>query len=434
MDSTLPELYKDYGIYSNWRNMPSAIDGLKPVERRVLYAAYKIARNKLVKSRQIDAYTIGHYHPHGECYGTVVQMVKQGFLEGQGNFGTNVGTEFMPPAAPRYTECAMKQKTIDLAFRYINTVPLIETELNDYEPEFLPTMFPLCLIGKTYTQGIGFGFRTYIPCYEEKDLYKRLLWLLGKRKTKPIVSPITDCIILSDNNVLDELLKTGTAKIEVQGVLDINIRTSTVALKSWPPGKKFQSILNKFSKELNDNMIGFTDLSSETTNIVFQVLRERNRSKIFEAFIEKLKEAVTGFISFENTIVNNNVPIVSPIDKMLLNTHKVFSSINKITLEKNIEVLSQTISEYEMLEKMKEPLTDSLAKKLEYDDSVRYISEKTEITQKNINELLQKYRIKKLLTLNTDTTQLQNERTTHSNNLKDLDTFILTQYGDYCSS
>jgi len=67
MDINLPKLYREYGIYSNFRNFPSALDGLKPVERRVLLSAYKIARDKLVKSRQVDAYTIGHFHPHGEC-------------------------------------------------------------------------------------------------------------------------------------------------------------------------------------------------------------------------------------------------------------------------------------------------------------------------------------------------------------------------------
>ena len=79
MDRRLPKLYKDYGEYSNWRTLPFDIDGLKPVERRVLLSAYKIARQKLVKSRQVDAYTIGHYHPHGEVYGTIVQMVRQGY-------------------------------------------------------------------------------------------------------------------------------------------------------------------------------------------------------------------------------------------------------------------------------------------------------------------------------------------------------------------
>ena len=175
MDQTLPKLYKEYGQYSNWRNFPLDIDGLKPVERRVLLSAYKIARAKFVKSRQVDAYTIGHYHPHGECYGTVVQLVRQGFLIGQGNFGSNVGVEPIGPAAPRYTECKMDPRTLELAFKYIKYVPEIPTEMGDKEPAYLPTMIPICLLGSDYTQGIGFGYKTYIPCYTFEDLRGRLM-------------------------------------------------------------------------------------------------------------------------------------------------------------------------------------------------------------------------------------------------------------------
>ena len=50
MDNNLPKLYRDYGEYSNYRNFPLDIDGLKPVERRVLLSAFKIAKNKFVKS------------------------------------------------------------------------------------------------------------------------------------------------------------------------------------------------------------------------------------------------------------------------------------------------------------------------------------------------------------------------------------------------
>jgi len=269
MDQRLPQLYKDYGNYSNWRSMPLDLDGLKPVERRVLLSAYKIARQKFVKSRQVDAYTIGHYHPHGECYGSIVQLVRQGFLTGQGNFGTNVGVEPVGPAAPRYTECKINQLILDLAFKYIDHVPFVDTELGDTEPLFLPAMFPICLMGTEYTQGIGFGYKTFIPCYNIKDLYQRLLWLLGIRKRKPIIAPITDCEILSPQPILDGLLTTGSAKIEVKGVIDINIRNNTVTLKSWPPGKRFESMLNKFAAELDSGMVGFTDLSASETKIVF---------------------------------------------------------------------------------------------------------------------------------------------------------------------
>jgi len=101
-----------------------------------LYSAYKIAK-KFVKSRQVDAYTIGHFHPHGEVYGTIVHLVRQGFLDGQGNFGSNVGVDVIGPAAPRYTECRISQKSLDLFFKYIDYVPFIDTELGDKEPEYL---------------------------------------------------------------------------------------------------------------------------------------------------------------------------------------------------------------------------------------------------------------------------------------------------------
>ena len=287
MDSNLPKLYKDYGEYSNYRNFPLDIDGLKPVERRVLLAAYKIARTGLVKSRRVDAHTTGHYHPHGSCYGTIVQMVRQGFMIGQGNFGTNVGVEPVGPAADRYTECRIHPKTLDMAFKYVKHVPWVTTEMDDQEPSFLPTMYPICLMGSDYTQGIGFGFKTYIPCYDQRDLQQRLLWLLGIRKRKPIIAPITNCNITSPPDVVESLLTTGKAKIDVEGVIVEQPRTNTVILKSWPPGKKFESLLKKFSKELSDGMIGFTDVSVAETEIKFQVLRERNRDKIYKEFALK---------------------------------------------------------------------------------------------------------------------------------------------------
>ena len=354
MDQNLPRLYKDYGGYSNYRNFPLDIDGLKPVERRVLLSAYKIARAKFVKSRQVDSYTTGHYHPHGECYGTVVQLVRQGFLIGQGNFGTNVGVEPVGPAAPRYTECQMHPKTIDLAFRYVNHVPWIDTEMGAKEPAYLPTMFPICLMGTEYTQGIGFGFKTFIPCFTINDLYQRLLWLLGIRKRQPTIAPLTDCNILSDKTVLQKLLTTGKAKIEVEGIVEINKRANTATLRSWPPGKRFQTFLTKFSKELSEGLIGFTDLSVSETNIVFQVVRERNRDKIFDAFVEKLNDVMKGFISFETIVVDEDKKVLTKsIDDMLMDTYNVFTKANETMLNHEVDKIDSIVTEYQVLAKIR---------------------------------------------------------------------------------
>ena len=434
MDYLLPHLYKDYGTYSNYRNFPLDLDGLKPVERRVLLSAYKIARNGFVKSRQVDAYTIGHYHPHGECYGTIVQLVRQGFLTGQGNFGTNVGIEPVGPAAPRYTECKISQQSLDMAFKYFKYTTMVDTELGDKEPFYLPTMFPICLMGNEYTQGIGFGYKTYIPCYDVKDLYQRLLWLLKIRKRKPIIQPITNCNITSSPDVVESLLTTGKAKIAVSGVFDVNLRNNTVVLKSWPPGKRFESFLNKFSTELDSGMIGFTDLSVTETDISFQVLRERNRDKIFKDFVKKLKNEVNGTISFENVLVDvNQQVIIKSVDDMLLDTYNMFTKTNESMLNEEISKVNELISEYSILEKIKAPLAKCIGEGRDIDFSLNVIKKSTGVDIETSKMLIDKYKIRKLLTLNTDTTELENKVKEFSDNLSNLTNFVLEQYNGLCN-
>ena len=175
MDKNVPEFYRSYGKYVNaFRAFPLDLDGLKPVERRVLLSAYQIASERFVKSARVDGHCLGHYHPHGTSYGTIVQLVRQGFLSGQGSFGANIGVEPTPPAAMRYTGCRLSKTTKSLAFKLIKYVPWQLGELDEKEPLFLPTMFPLCLLGEEYTQGIGFGYKTFIPCFKIEDLYKRI--------------------------------------------------------------------------------------------------------------------------------------------------------------------------------------------------------------------------------------------------------------------
>lgn len=427
MDQRLPNLYKEYGQYSNWRNIPSEIDGLKPVERRVLLSAYKIARTGFVKSRQVDSYTTGHYHPHGEVYGTVVQLVKQGFLIGQGNFGTNVGVEPVGAAASRYTECKLNPKMMELVFKYIKYVPFVDTELQDTEPLYLPTMYPLCLLGSEYSQGIGFGYRTFLPCYTIRDLHQRLLWLLGIRKRKPIIAPITDCTITSSSEDVESLLTTGKAKIDVTGVLDIHTRQNKVILKSWPSGKRFETILNKFSDELSQNIIGFNDFSASETNIEFQILRDRNRDKLFSEFLSKLTDAVAGSISFENVLIDkdNNV-IVKSVDQMLIDTYNMFTKINEDMLKDVIRKIDESIDEYKLLEEIK-PLVAKYIN-LDIDVATKNIAKDSKITENVISGILDKYKIKKLLTVVTDTTNLQKDKASLQSNLKNINSYVLDQY------
>jgi DNA gyrase/topoisomerase IV subunit A len=434
MDKSIPVLYKQYGEYVNSsRAFPLDIDGLKPVERRVLLTAYMVAREKFVKSVRIDGTCLARFHPHGSSYGTIVQLVKQGLLDGQGNFGTDVGVESVGAAAPRYTEAKLAKIAEKLVFKYINYVPWQTNDLSEKEPKFLPAMFPICLVGTEYTQGIGFGYKTLIPCYKVNDLYSRLLWLLKGTKTKPTIKPITDCKILSSNSVLEDLLTTGKATLDLEGIYATEARTNTVIIESWAPGRKFESILGKFDKLLSNGDVGFSDHSTTKTKIVFEVLKQRNRDKIFEDLVKEVKTAVTGKISFETIVVDidGNVKLKS-IDQLLLDTFEMFTKVNEDYLNAEILKIKEQINENEALEKIRPYLGKELSNVMKSDSKViiERISKQSGVAEEMVKTLFGKHRITKLLTLNTDINQLQTDLNIQIDNLKNLRSYVLKQYGE----
>lgn len=432
MDNILPKMYKSYGEYINsFRSFPLDLDGLKPVERRILLSAFQIAKDKLVKSAKVSGMCMGSYHPHGDNYPSIVNLVNQGFLIGQGNFGTKCGVDPTGAASSRYTECKSSKDIINMAFKYVKHVPWEALEL-EKEPLYLPTMIPFCLIGKEYTQGIGFGFRTFIPCYKIEDLKKRLFYLLGKIKEKPIIKPITDCDILASDEELEELLTKGKAKINVKGIYEIDNLRKKVYLKSWPTGNLFQSLLKKFSKELESQDIGFTDSSTTETNIVFEVLKQRNVNLIFKNFVKKLDEVLKGSITFETIVVDLDRKVKNmSVDDLLLNTYKMYTETNKTMLNYEIGRCNKLIEENLLIEKVRPVLSKYITNKVK-DPSIIIdkITSETQIDKKVVIRLLQENRISKLLTADTDITKFKEEIKSLQNNLNNIEVFVLDQYNN----
>jgi len=433
MDKLIPEMYRTYGRYVNeFRSFPLKDDGCKPVERRVLLSAFEIAREKYVKSARIDGHCIGHYHPHGTSYGTITQLVKQGFLDPQGNFGHNLGVEPSPAAAMRYTEAKLSKFAMSNSFRLINYVERQESEL-DEEPIFLPSMFPVCLLGRDYTQGIGFGYRTYIPCYKLKDLHQRLLWLLKAIDTEPIIKPVSSSTIISSDEDLKQLLTTGKAAIKTQGIIEEFRNSCKVIVKSWPEGKRFNSILSKFSKELDNGDIGFADLSNAASgnNIQFQVLKQRNRDKIYLNFVKKLKAALKGSISFEIMIstLNGQVELCS-VDEFLLHCYKNFSEVTKVMLNSEYSKNEEKIQENLDLSKLREPLRSFLSNrdKEPLDESYKRLSEESTLSVERVKDLMRRHRLNKLITMDFDVTKLYETKTEIEEHLNKLNEFVLDQY------
>jgi DNA gyrase/topoisomerase IV subunit A len=414
---------------------PLEIDGLRPVERRILVTAYQVAKERFVKSAKVDGYTTGNYHPHGSVYGTIVQLVFNKHLEGQGGWKVKWGIRPTEASDMRYTECRMARKTLDLAFQLIDYVPMVETVADKLqkEPVFLPTMFPMCLLNEEPIQGIGFGYRTHVPCYRLEDLYKRLLFLLKKTKEKPTIKPVTDCKILSLDSVLEGLLTTGKGSIEVQGLIRKEPSHHKIILKSWPPGRSFEALLGKFKSELENQDIGFIDESSKAnggTHIVFEVLKQRNRDEIYEKFLKKLEEAIKGAMSFETIVVDRNLNVRTwSIDEFLLSSYNMFIELNKKMLTAEINKLQGLKDEYKLLEKIRPHLGKHLREReIVVDQIVKALSEETKEDEKTIKDLFSKYRISKLLSLKLDIDAIDKEQADLHNNLTNLQSFVLKQY------
>ncbi|HHX00796.1 MAG TPA: DNA gyrase subunit A, partial [Acholeplasmataceae bacterium] len=186
----LEDIFGDrFGRYSKYiiqdRAIPDVRDGLKPVQRRILYAMYKLgmfSNKPYKKSARIVGEVIGKYHPHGDTsvYDAMVRM-SQDFksrlplIDMHGNNGSIDGD---PAAAMRYTEARLSlyAETLleDLNKKTVGFVPNFDDE--EYEPTVLPAKFPNLFVNGS--SGISAGYATEIPPHNVGEMIKATIYRL----------------------------------------------------------------------------------------------------------------------------------------------------------------------------------------------------------------------------------------------------------------
>ncbi|MDQ3811937.1 MAG: DNA topoisomerase [Chloroflexota bacterium] len=180
--------YAEYGVSSNARAIPDARDGLKPVQRRILWFMYRMgwdASHDTVKSAEVVGTVMGQAHPHGQdaIYDAAVRLaqdfsLRYPLIEGQGNFGSD---DDDPAAAMRYTEMRLSRiGEIMLADIGKDTVPLAPTYKQDprvLEPYYLPARVPPAVNGQ---DGVGLGFATRVPPHNLREMLNACIALLDR--------------------------------------------------------------------------------------------------------------------------------------------------------------------------------------------------------------------------------------------------------------
>ncbi|KAF3363154.1 DNA gyrase subunit A [Chlamydiales bacterium STE3] len=290
------------------RALPDARDGLKPSQRRILYAMRQLNLTPGAKHRKcakICGDTSGDYHPHGEMviYPTLVRMaqnwaMRYSLVDGQGNFGSIDGD---PPAAMRYTEARLTHSAIDLMEDLEkDTVDLVPNyDETKREPTVFPAKFPNLLCNGT--TGIAVGMATNIPPHNLNELIKATLILVDQPQASieelMHVMPGPDFPTggtICGYRGIKEAYHTGRGKIFLRGLIRIeemenNPDRQRLVIDEIPYNVNKSRLIEQIADLINSKTImGISDLRDESDKDGMRIVLELKRGEIPDVTINQL--------------------------------------------------------------------------------------------------------------------------------------------------
>ncbi len=274
------------------RALPDVRDGLKPVQRRILYAMLQNLNLKPSNSHRKSAAVVGEvlarFHPHGDvaCYEAMVRMaqdfsLRYPLIDGQGNFGSLDGDN---AAAYRYTEAKLRELALEVVGEIDQeTVPFRDNfDSTVVEPVVLPSRVPNLLInGAT---GIAVGMATSIPPHNLKDTIKALVELskdseLSVSKLASLIKGPdfpTGCNILNSQKELVEMYETGRGSVRMRGEWEVEEQArgkQCIVITSIPYAVNKSTLVERIAGLIVDRKVPqLVDVRDESTDEVRVVL------------------------------------------------------------------------------------------------------------------------------------------------------------------
>ncbi len=268
------------------RALPDVRDGLKPVQRRILFTMHNelqlYADRKPVKCARITGDVMGKYHPHADAsiYDALVRMAQSFVLriplvDGHGNFGSVDGD---PPASYRYTEARLTPAADSLlAELRQQTVPMrpnYDGQLN--EPVVLPAQYPNLLVNGS--SGIAVGMATNIPPHNLGDVCRACVHLIEDKdattaqlldKVKGPDFPLGGKIV-TDRATLRKIYEEGHGSIKVQGewTVEEHGKKRQIVITSIPYGVNKSALENQIGGLIAERKLPLTDLTNESNEKV----------------------------------------------------------------------------------------------------------------------------------------------------------------------
>ena len=288
LEKTMKESYIEYAMsVIASRALPDVRDGLKPVQRRVLYSMIELNNGPDKPHRKcarIVGDTMGKYHPHGDSsiYGALVNMAQDWsfrytLVDGHGNFGSVDGDG---AAAMRYTEARLSKISMEmLADINKDTVDFQPNfDETEREPKVLPSRFPNLLVNGT--TGIAVGMATNIPPHNLREVIDAVVKIIDNEVENDRETEIdelmeivkgpdfpTGAMVIGKRGI-EEAYRTGRGKIKVRAVTDIEAMPngkSRIIVTEIPYMVNKANLIQKIAELVKDKKIdGITDLRDES--------------------------------------------------------------------------------------------------------------------------------------------------------------------------
>jgi DNA gyrase subunit A len=305
IDIEMQQSYLDYAMsVIVARALPDARDGLKPVQRRILYAMYDMgirADSSYKKSARIVGEVLGKYHPHGDSavYEAMARMAQDFsmrtlLVDGQGNFGSVDGD---PPAAMRYTEARLTPAALDILFDLHKNTVQFNSNFDDTltEPGVLPAALPNLLVnGAT---GIAVGMATSIPPHNLGEVIDAIIYMLGRweklddidveQLMKFVQGPDfpTGGLIVQENadeNPIESAYGSGRGRVIVRAkahVEEMDRGRSRIIVTELPYMVNKSSLIERIANLARDGYLeGLSDLRDESDRQGMRIVLEMTKN------------------------------------------------------------------------------------------------------------------------------------------------------------
>ena len=291
------------------RAIPNLADGLKPVQRRILWSLHEKDDGRFIKVATISGHC-AQYHPHGEAAisdALVVLVNKRYLIEGQGNFG-NIFTGD-PPAAPRYIECRLTELARTEIFNNDLTEFVPSYDGRNNEPVVLPSRLPVLLM--LGTEGIAVGMSCKILPHNFPELLQAQIAILKKQPFKLLPDFPTGGLMDARE------YRDGAGSIKVRAKIKTRDE-STVVIKEIPPTTTTDSLMASIEDAVRKGKLkvkSVNDFTSEDAEIEVKAPAGVSAEQLTDALYAFTDCEVT--ISSRIIVIKNNRPVELTVSDVL---------------------------------------------------------------------------------------------------------------------